>query len=328
MPSNPVYLAVDIGGTKVASGLVSATGEVLSKTRVPMSPQGSAEEGLTSVKAAINQTLKANPGAEIAGIGICSPGPLDPRAGIVTNPPNLPCWRNFPLAEAITKHYRLPTSIDNDANAAGLAEAMWGSGRGFTNVFYTTIGTGIGTGIVFDGKIYHGRTGAAAEAGHMTIDYHAARCGCGKRGCIEALASGPAIAARARDMITKAGTNSGMLELAKGDISGITTEIVAESWRGGDALATEVLRETADLLTIWFGNVIDALEPDVIVVGGGVGELISNWFPQISEHLPKWSINQRCSEIPLKHARYSADAGLAGAAALCLTPSNAVAARK
>lgn len=324
----PIYLGIDIGGTKVAAGLVSAAGDVLYKTRVPMSPQGDADAGFRAVKTAIDETMRANQAISIAGIGICSPGPLDPRTGVVINPPNLPCWRNFPLAEEVTKAYGLPARVDNDANAAALAETIWGAARGFSNVFYATIGTGIGTGIVFGGKIYHGRTGAAAEGGHMSIDYHAARCGCGKRGCIEALASGPAIAARAREMVAKASGGTKMLALSQGDVAAITTELVAEAWRAGDPLATEVLRETADLLTIWLGNVVDVLEPDVMVVGGGVGEVISHWFPHIREHLRKWSINQRCSEIPLKLARYSADAGIAGAAALCLSAEGTSAAKQ
>jgi glucokinase len=315
----PVYLGIDIGGTKVAAGLVSGVGEVQYKTRVPMSSQGDAGAGLASVRSAIDESRKANPSVSISGIGICSPGPLDPRAGVVINPPNLPCWRNFPLAEEVSKTYGLPVRVDNDANAAALAETIWGAARGFRNVFYATLGTGIGTGIVFDGKVYHGRTGAAAEGGHMTIDHHAARCGCGKRGCIEALASGPAIAARAREKVTKASVGTKMLELAPGDAAAITAEIVAEAWRAGDPLAAEVLRETADLLTIWLGNIVDVLEPDVIVVGGGVAELMSHWFLHIREHLPTWSINQRCLEIPLKLARYSEDAGIVGAAALCLS---------
>lgn len=314
----PIYLGIDVGGTKVAAGLVNAAGEVLYKTRVPMEAQGDAGAGLASVRSAIDESRRTNPSRSIAGIGICSPGPLDPLTGVVINPPNLPCWRNFPLADEVAKAYGLPVRVDNDANAAALAETIWGAARGFRNVFYATLGTGIGTGIIFDGKIYHGRTGAAAEGGHMTIDHHAARCGCGKRGCIEALASGPAIATRAREMAVKATSGTKMLEMGTGDAAGITAEIVGKAWRAGDLLATEVLRETADLVTIWLGNIIDVLEPDVMVMGGGVAELMSNWFPHIRKHLPEWSINQRCSEIPLKLAHYSADAGIAGAAALCL----------
>ena len=317
--ADAIYLGVDIGGTKVAAGLVDARGEILFKTRAPMDAQGAAAAGLASVRKAIDAALASQPGVKLGGVGICSPGPLDPRTGVVMNPPNLPCWRNFPLAEQIAKAYGVAARVDNDANAAGLAEALWGAARGYKYVFYATLGTGIGTGIVFDGKIYHGRTGAAAEGGHITIDWRGPKCGCGKHGCIEVLASGPAIAARARAKIA-AGDKRGarLLELSGGAAEKIQAEHVAEAWRAGDALATEVLAETADLLAIWLGNVIDVMEPEIIVFGGGVGELASHWFDRIKEKLPAWSINQRCTEIPIVLARYSADAGIAGAAALCL----------
>src|SRR5580698_3975990 len=196
-----MIVGVDIGGTKVAAAMVTAAGEILQKTRVPMVTTGDAATGFAAVKEAIGAILSVAPEAPITGIGICSPGPLDPQTGVVVNPPNLPGWRNFPLAELVSKAYRLPVRVDNDGNAAALAEALWGAGRGYRNVFCPTIGTGIGTGIVFDGRIYHGRTGAAAEGGHNTIDYRGPRCGCGKLGCIEALASGPAIARRASEKI-------------------------------------------------------------------------------------------------------------------------------
>src|SRR3984957_18059163 len=191
-------IGVDIGGTKVAAGLVNAAGEITHQMRTPMAAHDTVG-GLAAVIRAINSVRCASKtdAEKISGIGICAPGPLDPRTGIVINPPNLPGWRNFPLADLVLKAYGQPVRVDNDGNAAALAEALWGAGRGYHNVFCATIGTGIGTGIVFDGRIYHGRTGAAAEGGHTTIDYHGPRCGCGKLGCIEALASGPAIARRA-----------------------------------------------------------------------------------------------------------------------------------
>lgn len=317
MPSEH-FIGVDIGGTKVAAGLVNAGGEILFKTRLPMAAAGDAASGLQAVTDAIDAVLRANPQAAIAAIGVTSPGPLDPKAGVVINPPNLPCWRNFPLAERIRAGRGIPVYLDNDANAAGLAEALWGAGRGYRCVFYATIGTGIGTGITFDGHVWQGRTGAAAEGGHLSIDYRGPKCGCGKLGCIEALASGPAIAHRARAKIVSGHSGSGALvNIAAGDASAITCENVAEAWRAGDPLAEEVLRETADLLTVWLGNIVDLLEPDVMVIGGGVGELISEWFDYIRCLLPSWSINQRCHEIPLLLAKYKADAGIAGAAALC-----------
>ncbi len=157
----------------------------------------------------------------------------------------------------------------------------------------------------------------------MSIDYKGHRCGCGKPGCIEALASGPSIARRAKDKLRQSGGRSKILDLASGNIDAVTTEMIAAAWREGDPLATEVLAETADLLAVWLGNIVDLLEPKIMVVGGGVGEVISHWFPRIHEQLPNWAINKRCNEIPLKLARYSSDAGLAGAAALCLSDSAA-----
>jgi glucokinase len=313
-------LGVDIGGTKVAAGLVDASGVILFQTRVPMIANGSAEAGFGCVVNAVNAVFATRPDARssLAGIGICSPGPLDPRAGIVINPPNISCWRNFPLAAEVQRVFGVRARIDNDANAAGLAEAIWGAGVGYRDVFYATLGTGIGTGIAFDQRIYHGRTGSAAEGGHVTIDYRGPRCACGKFGCIEALCSGPAIArcARAR-MAESAEAGAKILELAGGNLEAVQAETVAEAFRQGDPLATEVLETSADLLTVWIGNIIDLLEPEIIILGGGVSELMSAFFGRIREQLPNWSINQRATEIPIVRAKYGSDAGIAGAAALC-----------
>ncbi|MGA8439226.1 MAG: ROK family protein [Candidatus Sulfotelmatobacter sp.] len=311
-------IGVDVGGTKVAAGLVNAAGEITFQTRTPM-VSNDAAAGLAAVVSAIDSVRAesnshSNP---IAGIGICAPGPLDPRTGVVINPPNLPGWRNFPLAAAISKAYCLPVRVDNDGNAAALAEALWGAGSGYRNVFCATIGTGIGTGIVFDGRIYHGRTGAAAEGGHNTIDFHGPRCGCGKLGCIEILASGPAIARRASEKIAKDGQASAILELAGGRVDHITSEMVGRAYASGDLLAKEVLEETAALLTVWLGNIVDLLEPDVMIIGGGAGAMLRPFFGEIQERLPTWCVNSRCQEIPLLAAHYGADAGIAGGAALC-----------
>src|ERR1041384_395542 len=158
-------IGVDVGGTKVAAGFVSERGEIGEHLRLPMNPRGTAEEGFAAVTSALDELLRRKNMGKPASfsIGICAPGPLDPRTGVVLNPPNVPCWRNFPLSAETERAFGLPARIDNDANAAGLAEALWGSGVGYTNVFYATLGTGIGSGIVFDRRIYHGRTGSAAE---------------------------------------------------------------------------------------------------------------------------------------------------------------------
>jgi glucokinase len=238
---------------------------------------------------------------------------------VVLNPPNVPCWRNFPLAAEIASRYGGFVKIGNDANAAGLAEGLWGAGRGYKNVFYAGIGTGIGTGIVFDGRIYYGRTGAAAEGGHVIIDYKGPRCGCGKRGCIEVLASGTAIGKKARAKLKeKPGCSAKMLELAEGNVEGITSEIVGRAYAAGDPLAKEILLETVDLLAIWLGNIVDLLEPDVMILGGGVATMLGPFFGEIRNRLPSWCVNSRCLEIPLVPARYGENAGIAGGAALCV----------
>lgn len=311
-------LGVDIGGTKIAVGIVDRSGKILAQGRTPMVANGTPEAALNAVVSAIDSMLSTS--GQIEGIGICAPGPLDPKSGIVLNPPNLPCWRNFPLADKVRAKYSVPVKVDNDANAAALAETLWGAAQGFHFVFYATIGTGIGTGIVFDGSIYHGKTGSAGEGGHVSIDYRGPVCLCGKRGCIEILAAGPAIGARARAKVAAEPSRGKIiLDLVKGDISSITSQHVGKAFESSDSLAREVLEDTVHLLTIWLGNIVDLLDPDVIVVGGGVAAMLRSFFEEIKCELPDWCVNPRASEIPLLMAHYGADAGIAGGAALCST---------
>jgi len=312
-------LGVDVGGTKVAAGIVDREGNIVKSSRVPMNASGSAEEGLAAVTAAIDALFAENGAmqAQIQAIGVCAPGPLDPNTGVVINPPNVTCWRNFPLAAEIMKRYDVPVKIDNDANAAGLAEVLWGAGRGYRNVFYACIGTGIGTGIIFDGKIYHGRTGAAAEGGHVSIDYNGPLCGCGKRGCIEVLASGTAIGKRARAKVAShPARGAALLELARGKTDAVTSEMVGQACLAGDELARESLRETLELISVWLGNTVDLIEPDVLIIGGGVAAMLAPFFGEMSERLAVWCVNSRAREIPLLPAYYGANSGIAGGAAI------------
>ncbi len=312
--SEHLYVGVDIGGTKVAAGVVDPSGHILSHVRVPMSSHSSAEAGLQAVLNAIDQATSGS--SKIAGIGICSPGPLDPATGIILNPPNLPCWRKFRLAEAVQKAYPVAVKVDNDGNAAALAETRWGAARGYKNVFYATIGTGIGTGIVFDETIFHGRTGAAGEGGHNSIDYRGPICGCGKPGCIEVLASGNAIARRARERIT-AGAASTMVEIAGGNIDAIRGETVGKAFLAGDPFAKELILETIQMLAVWLANMIDLLDPEVIVLGGGAATLYQPFYEELRERIAQLTVNPRSAEVPVLSARYGADSGVAGGAALC-----------
>jgi glucokinase len=316
MTSPAGVIGVDIGGTKVAVGVVDRDGSILTQLRQPMAANSTPEAALQSVIAAIDALRASVNSGDLAAIGLCAPGPLDPVTGIVVNPPNLPAWRNFPLAAKVMEVYHLPVKIDNDANAAALAETRWGAARGYRYVFYTTIGTGIGTGIVFDNRIYHGRTGAAGEGGHVSIDYNGPVCHCGKRGCIEILAAGPAIAVRARHQLSATSSRSSLLDLAQGKIEAVTSELVGKAYLAGDNMAREILADVSRLLAIWLGNIVDLLDPDVIVMGGGVAAMLQPFFAEIKNLLPQWCVNPRASEIPLLMAHYGPDAGIAGGAAL------------
>jgi glucokinase len=309
------FVGVDIGGTKVAAGLVAANGEIASHVRVPMVANSSAQDGVEAVLSAIEKALPRD-SRTTTGIGICAPGPLDPRSGVILNPPNLPCWRNFSLADAVQKTYAVPVKVDNDANAAALAETRWGAARGCNNVFYATLGTGVGTGIIFDGKIFHGRTGAAGEGGHVSIDYRGPTCVCGKPGCIEVFASGTAIVKRVRARIAE-GRKSLIREMAGGKLESVTGEVVAKALAASDALASEIMAETAEMLSLWLSNMIDLLDPEIIVIGGGAATLYKPFFDTIRKRAVELSINPRSNEVPIAQARYGADSGIAGGAALC-----------
>jgi glucokinase len=312
-----VVVGVDIGGTKVAAGLVNAKGEILAQNRTPMLTSGVPSDGLAAVSAAIRGLFPdASSQREIAAIGICAPGPLNPKTGVIINPPNLTIWHNYPLADEMRRVYNVGVKVDNDGNAGALAEAKWGAGRGYANIFYASVGTGIGTGIIFDGRIYHGKTGAAAEGGHLGIDNNGPVCNCGKRGCIETLAAGPAIARRARQKLRQ-NPNGALWEMAGGDIQAVSSEMVGRAHAAGDPVAKEVMRETLDVLAYWLGNILDLLEPDVIVIGGGVSSLLAPFLDEIRERWRGACLNPSPLEIPLVLAHYGEDAGIAGAAALC-----------
>jgi glucokinase len=322
--SSDQVIGVDVGGTKVAAGIVDAQGKILAQTRASMNCRGSAQDGLASVLSTIDGLFAkyAVSRKKIHCIGICAPGPLDPRTGVIINPPNVPCWRDFPLADEVSKHHSAQVKVDNDANAGGLAEYLWGAGRGHRNVFFATIGTGIGTGIVLDGKIFHGRTGSAAEGGHVSIDLNGPVCNCGKKGCIEVLASGTAIARRAQEKLAESPQGGAqLLELAGGDAGSIRSEMIGKAAAAGDPFSQEILDQTLEYLAVWLGNVVDLLEPEVIILGGGAGQMLRPYFHEIQKRMNRWCMNSRYQEIPIVPAHYGENAGIAGGAALCLSGS-------
>ncbi len=274
MGSPGLIVGVDLGGTSIVVGTVPEDGSTLygpqmHPTPVELGPDGVVDRIVDLVKKSIAAT-EQELGREIepAGIGIGSPGPLDTKTGTVILTPNLG-WTNMPLRERIAQATGLPATLDNDANCATLGEWWRGAAQGARNVVGITIGTGVGGGVVIDGQIFHGASDVAGEIGHMTIDITGRRCKCGNYGCLEAYASGPAIAARAAEEL-EAGTASSVADYVQGDLSQITAQVVYEAAQDGDDLAREVVKDTARFLGTGIATIVNLLNPEVVVVCGGV----------------------------------------------------------
>ncbi len=317
-----LIIGVDIGGTKVAAGLVNTRGEVLMKVRTRMPARGTAAEGLQAVFGAIDGVLRDRRAKRARAIGVSVAGWVDSKRGVLLKAANIPCWRDFPLMTEIKKRYGLPARLGNDANAASLAEAAWGSGANYDSVFYVTLGTGIGTGFVLHKEIIAGSTGAAGEGGHMSIDFRGPRCDCGKRGCIELYASGSGIANRARERLAnRPARDSKLLALAGGNPEALTSEIVFKAALAGDAIANSIVEEAIERLATWLGNIIDLLEPEVIVFGGGLGQRMLSYQAAIRHELETWAIHPRRDNVAMVAAHYGSESALVGAAALCMRRS-------
>jgi glucokinase len=265
-------LGIDIGGTNLVVGSVPADGSsLLALGSEPTQP----ELGATSVldrlvglaERTIAQTKHKVPGAEILGVGIGAPGPLDTKSGIVLLTPNLG-WVNMPLRQIIHDRLGLPAALDNDANCAVLGEWWVGAARGARHAIGITIGTGVGGGLVLEGRLYHGASDVAGEIGHTTIDTEGRRCTCGNYGCLEAYASGPNIAMRAIEAV-EAGAASTLSALVAAN-QPITAQTVYEAAQQGDELALEVVNDTAKFLGAGIANLLNVFNPQVVVVCGGV----------------------------------------------------------
>jgi len=261
-------VGIDIGGTKLATVVADATGNILSKVRKPTLSEKGPEYALQLLFEMVYETI-ALAGVKqraISAIGVSCGGPLDTKTGIVYSPPNLPGWAAFPLKTRLESEFQIPVTIENDANASALAEWRFGGGRGYNAVLYMTMSTGIGGGIVLNGQIYHGANESAGEVGHQILLPEGPRCGCGKRGCLEALCSGPAIARRAKDAIQKKPATA-ILTLAGGCIERVKSEHVLEAARQGDAVALKLVDETAYYMGWGIANLVNILNPDIVLLG-------------------------------------------------------------
>jgi glucokinase len=317
-----VIIGIDIGGTKIAGGLVDRTGRLVRSTVVPTLAHKGFRASYGQVVLVIDRLLQQAGGRErVLGIGICSPGPLNPKTGVVINPPNLPGWRNIKLAKMVSSHFGLPAKVENDANAAGLAEVLFGAAVGYRDVFYVTVSTGVGTGIIIDKRIYHGKNGVAGEGGHVSIDHRSPyRCGCGTLGCIEALAAGPGMARRARVFLEQEHARPSLLrEMTRGHLEQISPVMIQEAARKGDRVAKAIIDETGFYLGVWLAGMITLLDPEAIVIGGGVSQIGKRLFDKIRKTIPEYTIDRKLvPNLPILPAKLQKNVGIYGAASVFL----------
>src|SRR6185436_13333406 len=269
-------IGVDLGGTNIVAGALTLDGtRHLAMRSIPTNSSAGDEavaERIVALVEGVFLDAISETGAtrqDFVGIGVGAPGPLDRERGIVLVAPNLG-WKDFPLRDRIHARLRLPTTLDNDANCATFGEWWQGSARGGRNVIGLTIGTGIGGGLIINGALFHGASDMAGEIGHTTIDLNGRHCKCGNYGCLEAYASGPAIAVRAREVLVREETASHLPSLVNGNLEDITAETVYQAASQGDAVANEIVKDTARYLGVGIANLLNILNADVVVVAGGV----------------------------------------------------------
>lgn len=314
-------IGVDLGGTAIKVGAVPVDGgTVLGMRSLPTDAHIGAKFVVDRIVSMIldvkrDATREGGFGEDaILGVGMGAPGPLDRETGTVVETPNLG-WRNFPLRDLIVKGTGFEAELDNDANAATLGEWWRGAGRGVDHLVGVTLGTGIGGGLMLDGELYHGASDVAAEIGHMTIDSTGRKCGCGNYGCLEAYASGPAIASRAVDGL-KAGAESMLPALVEGDLRAITAETVSDAIVAGDEYAGDVMRETARYLGTGLANLINVLNPEMIIVSGGVTRAGRHLFDPLRREVRKRAFRPAAEACRIVRTELGGMAGVIGAAAV------------
>ena len=308
-------VGIDIGGTNIVAGTVAEDGsEVLGLVSEPTLPEQGAEGVLSRIMKLARASMAAARGKEIAGLGIGSPGPLDTTTGVVLLTPNLG-WVNFPLRDRVAGALGMPATLDNDANCAIFGEWWRGAARGASHVVGLTIGTGIGGGIVLAGRVYRGKSDIAGEIGHMTNDLNGRRCKCGNYGCLEAYASGPAIAARAIEGI-EAGADSSLPRYVNGDLARITAQIVYEAAHDGDGYALEVVHDTAKFLGAGVANVVNIFNPEVVVICGGVTLAGDKLFLPLRSEVKRRAFKPAVEACRIVPGELTGTAGVYGAAAV------------
>lgn len=312
---NEYAIGVDLGGSKVATALVHRDGRVVEQvtesTRAEKGPEYVIAQMAASIRATLDRARTA-----VAGIGVGAAGSTDSKRGVVVKASNLG-WENTPLrdmlADRLGSEWRERLWVDKDTNAAVLGEMMYGAGRGAQHLFYITVGTGIGGGMIINGSIYHGASEGASDFGHLVMDPDGIVCGCGKRGCVETLASGVAIARMAREALTDTEVTSSLSGL---DPSSISAQDVVDAAKGGDQLAKDILSRAGYWLGRALAYYIDLNNPERVIIGGGVmaaGELL---LEPVRKTVFEYALPSNAATAQILPAGLGADSGVVGAAAL------------
>ena len=304
-------IGVDLGGTNIAAGVVNENCEIVFRGSVPTNAGRDFDEIIKDMGGLINKLLADNniSPEEVKYVGIGAPGVLDNEAGTVTDNSNIK-WVNYPIREKLQQYINKPVFLGNDANVAAWAEYMGGVGRGTKNFLMLTLGTGVGGGMVLNGKLYTGSHNIGAEIGHTTFKAGGAQCGCGNHGCIEAYCSATALIKRAKAALEK-DNDSSLAKAAK-----ISAKTVVDAAAAGDRLAVKIFDEYTDDLAQVIASMINFLDPDVIALGGGVANAGEFLLKPVREKYPKYVTFRAMEKTQVLAAKMGNDAGIIGSAVL------------
>jgi glucokinase len=305
-----LYVGIDLGGTNLKLGLVSADGQLIARhscpTEAPRGPQhvlGRMAGGTRDLCRTAGVAL-----ADVAAIGAAVPGPLDTKAGLVVFAPNLPGWRMIHVRDVLQRDLGRPVVVENDANAAGYGEFRCGAARTVRDMFLLTLGTGIGGGIILDGRMFRGTTDTGAELGHTLISYAGRQCGCGNKGCLEAYASATAVVARTEERIA-GGEKSSLAGQDK-----VSCKAVFDAAAEGDPLAVRIIEETADYLAAGITSLMHVLNPEMVVLTGGMMGAGDAFLERIRRRVREKAIGRAAEKCEIRWSSLEGDAGILGAA--------------
>lgn len=308
-----VVIGIDLGGTNVRVGVVTLNGELKIADKTPIKARRGPEYGLARITESIQKVLSQIDEVHLLGIGVGSTGPIDREHGMVQNPYTLPTWENVNILDPLRKHFGVQAVLENDADVAALGEAWVGAGRGVERLAAVTVGTGIGTSFIFQGKIYRGFGEHHGEGGHMLLDPNGPECYCGGRGCWESLASGSAINRMARES-ARLHPESLMLSLAGGDLNKVVSHHMVAAARQGDAVALQMADQIGVYMAWGMVNLVSLLMPECVVLSGGVMEAFPLFEPAFRRVFYRHNVMAPIEDVKITHAQLGSQAGILGAA--------------